>query len=230
MLRTIAFLTFSLVLAVWGDAPQAFPAQPEAAGPSPRFDIDVLVILSDAEAANIDRSLRINKLKLTGPRVTNAALAHLPELAAINLLSIESTQITNAGLELIQKANVRSLRLWQRSFDDAALRQLGKLAQLEFLDLEGTQAGGAELGQLKGLEKLQTLALGSSTQDAQLEVLTSLAALQELDLRGCQTLSDEAVKPLQTLSNLQTLWLPRQITEQGQLRIQQKLLKCRILR
>jgi len=229
-MRTIASLTLPLLLtaSVCAQQPAAAPqATPE---PQTAFDVDVVVVLSDAEVAHIDRTLRINKLKLTGPRVTNAALATLPELAAVNLLSIEQTQITNAGLELLATVKLRSLRLWQGSLDDAALKQIKRLANLEFLDLEGTDAGGAELGQLKDLDKLHTLALGSATQDAQLEILASFSALRALDLRGCQTLTDAAVAPLQALANLQTLWLPRQFSEQGELRIRQKLPKCRILR
>jgi Leucine-rich repeat (LRR) protein len=236
MLRTIAFLTFPLVLTAWADADQPStvkkeaPAQPQEAQPQEKYDIDVMVILSDAEVASIDRSVRINKLKLTGPRVTNAALKDLHELASINLLSIESTQITSAGLELLETANLRSLRLWQRSFSDSALKQLKKLSRLEFLDLEGTQAGGAELAELKDLPKLQTLVLGSATEDAQIEALGNFASLKELDLRGCRNVSDAGVLQLQGLTNLQTLWLPRQVTEQGELRLLQKLPKCKIQR
>jgi hypothetical protein len=230
MLRTIAFLTFPLLLTAWAYAQQPSAVKQEAADPPERFDIDVMVILSDAEVAGIDRSLRINKLKLTGPRVTNAALKDLPELASINLLSIESTQITNAGLELLEPAKLRALRLWQRSFNDSALKQVKKLSRLEFLDLEGTEAGGAELGQLQDLEKLQTLVLGSATDDAQIAALQDFSTLKELDLRGCRNLSDEGVLQLQGLVNLQTLWLPRLVTEQGELRLLQKLPKCKILR
>jgi F-box and leucine-rich repeat protein 14 len=230
MLRTIVLLTFPLLLTAWAYAQQPSSVQQAAAEPQERFDIDVMVILSDAEIAGIDRSLRINKLKLTGPRVTNAALGDLPELASINLLSIESTQITNAGLELLQPAKLRSLRLWQRSFDDSALKQVKKLSRLEFLDLEGTEAGGAELAQLQDLTKLQTLVLGSATDDAQIAALRDFSSLKELDLRGCRNLSDEGVLQLQGLVNLQVLWLPRQVTEQGELRLLQKLPKCKMLR
>jgi hypothetical protein len=230
MLRTIAVLMFPLLLTASSPARQPSTIQQEVAEPQERFDIDVMVILSDAEVAGIDRSLRINKLKLTGPRVTNAALDDLAELASINLLSIESTQITNAGLELLEPAKLRALRLWQRSFNDSALKHVKKLSRLEFLDLEGTEAGGAELAQLRDLAKLQTLILGSATDDARIAGLRDFTALKELDLRGCRNLSDEGVLQLQGLVNLQTLWLPRQVTEQGELRFLQKLPKCKLLR
>jgi hypothetical protein len=228
MLRTVAFLTFPVVLMAWGYAEPPGKGVPEE--PPETFDVDVMVVLSDAEVAGIDRSARINKLKLTGPRVTNAALKNLPELAAVNLLSIESTQITNAGLGLLESVNLRSLRLWQRSFTDAALKQLKKLSRLESLDLEGTGAGGDELAQLKDLAKLQTLVLGSATEDAQLESLGGLSALRELDQRGCRNITDAGVLRLQGLTSLQTLWLPAQVTEEGELRLRQKLPKCKIQR
>jgi hypothetical protein len=231
MLRTIALLTFPLVLTAWAYAEQPSSTKKEAsAEPRERFDVDVMVILRDAEVADIDRSARINKLKLTGPRVTNAALKDLHELALVNLLSIERTQITNAGLELLETTNLRSLRLWQRSFTDSALRQVKKLSGLESLDLEGTEAGGAELAQLKDLAKLQTLVLGSATEDAQIEALCNFTALKELDLRGCRNLSDAGVLHLQSLTNLETIWLPRQVTQEGELRLLQKLPKCKIQR
>jgi hypothetical protein len=223
-----------IVVASADEAKPRSPAAPQQkvapAEPQERYDVDVVVILSDAEVAAIDRSIRINKLKLTGPRVTNAALKDLHELALVNLLSIERTQITNAGLGLLEKTNLRSLRLWQRSFDDSALKQVKKLSKLESLDLEGTEAGGAELAGLKDLAELRTLVLGSATADAQVEALGTLSTLKELDLRGCRNLSDAGVLRLQSLTSLESIWLPRQATEEGELRLLQKLPKCKIQR
>jgi hypothetical protein len=210
------------------------PAKPqekeEPAKPQEKFDVDVMVILSDAEVADIDRSSRINKLKLTGPRVTNAALKGLHELALVNLVSIESTQITNSGLGLLEKTNFRSLRLWQRSFTDSALKQVKKLSSLESLDLEGTRVGGAELTQLTDLAKLQTLVLGPLAEDAQIDALRNLSALKELDLRGCRNMTDVGLVHLHSLTNLQAIWLPQQVTEEAELQLQKKLPDCKIQR
>jgi hypothetical protein len=191
----------------------------------------MMVVLSDDELADIDRSDRINKLKLTGPGVSNAALKPLHELALVNLLSIEATQITNSGLGLLGDAtNVRSLRLWQRGFDDSALKQVKKLPALELLDLEGTAVAGEELGQLGELAGLRSLVLGPATGDAQLGVLGNLPALEELDLRSCRNLSDAGVARLESLTNLKQVWLPTQITVEAELRLVQKLPACKIHR
>jgi hypothetical protein len=199
--------------------------------PQEKYDVQVMVVFSDADVAKIDRSARINKLKLTGPGVTNAALKDVHDLALVNLLSIEGTQITNAGLGLLDDVtNVRSLRLWQQGFTDSALIQVKKLTSLESLDLEGTAVGGAELGQLQDLPKLRTLVPGPATEDIQVEALRNFSALEELDLRGCHNLSDAALVHLEKLTNLQTVWLPQQITDEGELELLQKLPNCKIQR
>jgi hypothetical protein len=207
--------------------------EPAAPGtePQPRFDIDVIVILSDAEMARIDRTARINKLKLTGPGVSNAALKDVRDLASVNLLSIENTQITNAGLGLLADAsNVHSLRLWQRDLDDSGLKQVKKLPALEGLDLEGTSVAGEDLDQLKDLANLHSLVLGPATGDAQMAALGNLPALEELDMRSCRNLSDAGIAQLGRITQLKTIWLPQQATDEVASRLMQNLPNCTIER
>jgi len=208
----------------------AKPAEQVAANASEK-PVEVVVVLSDKEAASLGKPERIGKLKLTGDRVTNASLKSVRALPQVGVLSIESTQITNAGLDLLKEAaNVRSLRLWQASFTDAAFQRVKKITGLEALDLEGTESGGEELAQLADLPKLQTLTLGPLTEDAQLAALGKLAALQDLDLRGCKKLSDAGLRHLQGLTKLQTLSLPPQIAAEAEADLQKKLPNCKVQR
>lgn len=242
MTHTLTFTTLSLTLVfwicpAWAAAPPVVQQPPakvqgqQAAGKSQGKNFEVVVVLSDAEAAGIDRATRIGKLNLTGDRVTNASLKPVPALAQVRVLSIEFSQITNSGLGLLKDAaNIQSLRLWQATFTDSALKQVKKITCLESLDLEGTEIGGEELGQLADLPKLRSLTLGPTTENAQLAALGKLPALRELDMRGCRKLSDAALPHLQGLSKLQTLGLPPLISEEGQRQLQQKLPNCKILR
>ena len=149
----------------------------------------------------------------------------------VHLLSIEGTQITNAGLGRLKgMTNLRSLRLWNRGLTDSALRQIKDLPGLESLDLEGTSVQGTTLAQLSELPALRTLVLGPAVEDAQLEALRSLPALEELDLRGCHHISDAGLVHLEGLKNLRIIWLPAQITEERELQLRQALPSCELRR
>jgi hypothetical protein len=238
MLKTATFATLPVLTLLfcacpaWAAAPPPAKANEQPTGAKPQGKtVEVMVVLSDAETARIDRALRIGKLKLTGDRVTNASLKIVPSLAPIRVLSIEFSQITNSGLGILKDAaNVQSLRLWQSTFTDSALKHVNKIACLESLDIEGTDIGGEELEQLAELPKLRCLTLGPATENAQLAALGKLAALRELDLRGCRKLGDAGLTHLQGLTNLQALWLPPQITGEGEGQLQQKLPNCKIVR
>jgi hypothetical protein len=125
---------------------------------------------------------------------------------------------------------LRSLRLWNRSFSNAALVAIKGLSQLESLDLEGTSVQGSTLAELSALTALRTLTLGPLMEDAALEALGGLPALEELDLRGCHHLGDAGLKQLEGLKNLRILWIPAQTTEVRELQLRQALPSCDVRR
>lgn len=197
-----------------------------AAGGREALSFRISVLRDDAELKTIDRSRDIRRLILTGDGVTDAALKQLDGLN-VRALSIEGTQITNAGLQHLRAlANLKSLRLWAHQFTNASLEHVKNLTSLEALDLDGTETQGSGLRHLADLPKLQTLVLGPAVRDVDLEYLQDLASLQEVDLRACRQISDAGMAHIDTLSKLRAVWLPRQVTDDGRNRLRQKLPNC----
>ena len=93
----------------------------------------------------------VDLFDLFGRKVTDASLAHLTGLTALESLNLDGTQITDAGL--VHLAGLMALeRLWLdgTQVTDAGVAQLAGLTALEELHLHNTQvtvAGVMELEQ-----------------------------------------------------------------------------------
>ncbi|MFV1966379.1 MAG: hypothetical protein ACC628_13230, partial [Pirellulaceae bacterium] len=192
--------------------------------------LEHLVIMDGSQLENIERSRRLGRLVLLGDRLTNRDLRHLEGLS-VQDLSIEGTQVSNAGLARLEVLpGLRSLRLWACQFGDACLEHVKKLAQLESLDIDGTKIQGTGLEHLKDLPKLHTIVLGPSIRDADLEYLKDLTRLEEVDLRGCRHITDAGLAHIGALTELRRIWLPRQITDEGGKGIKLQLPNCEFRR
>ena len=102
---------------------------------------------------------------LIGDQVTDASLAHLTGLTALNYLRLRDTQITDAGLA-----------------------HLAGLPVLATLDLRDTQITDAGVAHLTGLPSLQSLVLyKTEVTAAGLVHFQKMPALRRLELDGPQT-------------------------------------------
>lgn len=157
-------------------------------------------------------SLRtVEKLELSGSRVTSAGLQHLTGLSKLYMLHLDGTQVGDDGL--IHLSRLRSLgvlSLDHSQVTDAGLAHLSRMPQLERLYLNGTpitDAGLLHLAQLKNLKELSLVE--TQVSDAGLVHLKELKNLEMLkvhDTRVTQAGMDELHAALPKC----VIWLPSQ--------------------
>ena len=109
-------------------------------------------------------------------------MKELSELANLQTLELNTTQVTNQGLkELVRLNNLRTLDLGFAKVTDAGLRDLALLKNLQELDLPRTQVTDAGMKELVGLENLRLLNVrASKVTDAGLKVVAQLKNLRAL--------------------------------------------------
>src|SRR5262249_47340303 len=94
----------------------------------------------------------ITVISLARVPFTDAQLAYLKPLRALERLNLEATDISDLGLSALRGlASLRDLNLNFNSISDRGLASLGPLTGLERLSLAGTLVKGAGMAQVAGL-------------------------------------------------------------------------------
>ncbi len=181
------------------------------------LDLEVCENVGDAAGEPLGQlsGLRALVLKKTGfepQRLTDAGLAPLSRLTALELLDLYGNKITDTGLAA-----------------------LAPLTALRTLDLSLTPTSDAGLVHLRGLTRLEQVDLlysegfaGPRITDAGLETLLVWKDLRSLNLTGAK-LTDAAGVRLSALGKLTTLRLVRTgLTDDGLRALRQALPRCRI--
>jgi endonuclease YncB( thermonuclease family) len=139
--------------------------------------------------------------------VTDAGLEHLAGLTQLEVLSVNWTKVTAAGVVGLVKGRrmMQRLELGGVSFDDDDLANLKDLPELRTLSLRKSGVTDKGLEHLKPFGKLRVLSLMSTrVGDAGLEHLKSLTTLEDLDLDRT-AITDVGLKHLRALPNLRRL-------------------------
>jgi hypothetical protein len=111
--------------------------------------------------------LPLRQLHVSKTRMTDAGLASVKELTALEELYCGHQAITDVGVEhLKDMPNLRSLALGETSVTDAGLVHVARLTKLEFLVLDGTAVTDAGMVHLKGLTALKRLRLADTAVTA----------------------------------------------------------------
>jgi len=139
----------------------------------------------------------VSVVALDGIQVSDAGLAHLKGLTALEELDLNYTPVSDAGLAHLKELTaLERLYLGGTQVSDAGLAHLKGLTALEVLYLNETQASDAGLAHLKELTALERLYLGGTqVSDAGLPHLKGLTALKWLELFDTQV-SDAGVAGL----------------------------------
>lgn len=140
---------------------------------------------------------------LNGPKINDRDVAAVKRLTKLEILSLKSTNVTDAGLvHLTELTNLQFLCLFKSQFTDAGLEHLKRLTNLQTLDLGSTRVSDTGLENLKGLTNLRELKLeNTKITDAGLESVKRLANLQVLHLNETQVTAEGVAKLQQALPN-----------------------------
>jgi Leucine-rich repeat (LRR) protein len=164
--------------------------------------------VSDADLAHLQALTALQSLDLSNTEMSDAGLAHLQTLTALQSLDLSFTQVSDAGLAHLESlTSLQALYLSFTQVSDAGLVHLQPLINLQSLNLSATDVSDGGLVHLQLLSNLQSLNL-SDTQvsDTSLVHLQLLSNLQSLNLSDTQV-SGEGLCYLQALTNLQSLYL-----------------------
>jgi len=164
---------------------------------------------TDAEMAHLGNLARIDTLVLDPSNVSDLGLAHLDRLTSLRWLSISSSVGST----------------------DTRIMRLKTLTRLQGLNLDRTDVTDAGLPHLKGLTGLELLGLSDTgITDSGLAHLGGLTNLHWLDLHGTQV-TDAGMAHLKGLTKLSNLFLEgTQVTDAGEKELKQALPTLKIFR
>jgi tRNA A-37 threonylcarbamoyl transferase component Bud32 len=152
-------------------------------------------------------AFQVVAILLSGPEVTDEALAHIRTLTHLTQLFLSGTRVSNDGLEHLKLiTDLTHLGLISARVNDAGLVHLKALPNLHRLWLPNTQISDDGLAHLESLTNLQLLELGhTQVSDDGLKHLYGLIRLEEVVLTGTK------------------------VTAEGKAALQKALPKCKII-
>lgn len=116
--------------------------------------------LQDRDLAILEHAPELWNVNLSHTKIGDAGLKHLLGLPKLHSLSLDGSQVTNAGLPLLKECTeLRGLGLSFSKVDAKGLEHLHALPALESLGLCGLDIRDADLMSLQKLTRLRDLAL-----------------------------------------------------------------------
>ncbi len=169
--------------------------------------------LSDTEINSeiIEGLRKLNKLEiliLSGSNISDGLINQSILPAELVRLNLENTQITSKSLPAISKnKRLKYLNLARTNITDYQFDRARNLKRLEELDLSFTKIGGKTLETISRMPQMKELRLwGCPLKNNDIRSLQQ-SGLFELALGGTK-ISDEGLRYLSTMKNLEILHLP----------------------
>ena len=164
--------------------------------------------LIDADLVNLRGLKHLDRLVLSGTKITDTGLEHLRHVPQLPNLRLSRTAITDAGLVHLKAVpRLEVLLLDGTQIANEGLVHVGALRHLRVLDLSGTPIGDAGLDHLQGLKQLKVMRLNKTRiTDAGLAHLRPLERLEDLDLTDTN-ITGEGFARLGNLPRLTRLYL-----------------------
>ncbi len=151
--------------------------------------------ISDAGLASLSKLSALNKLNLSTTKVSNEDLKHLTQLPALETLALNSTKITDEGI--------------------STLSGCPNLKKLELKNCALTRNGFAAIGKLPVLEELNFEA-SPGINDLTLDLICEARTIRRLDLGDCGGFTDAGMAALGKLELLEELNINRSaVTSEG---------------
>jgi endonuclease YncB( thermonuclease family) len=182
--------------------------------------------LTDAGLAALSPLSALEELDIASCPISDAGLASLKSFPRLKKLSLPENP-SNAGLAHVSHlAELEELTLihWRGNpVTDAGLAHLSGLRRLRRLTLRKLAISDAGWTQLAGLEELKVLSMyGIPVTDAGARNLAQLKSLEYLDV-GTSEITDAGALHLAGLNRLRVLLVPNRVTEATKLRLQKAI-------
>lgn len=191
--------------------------------------LSVNVIPDKASAAHLTSLRQLETLSLYGETIDDDSLEMVGSLAALRELRIGGASIQGPGMVHLEKLKkLEQLRITSCSdISHEGMRVLGQLPSLKYLEVYRSSTGGwcDALSDAKSLESLYLGSAGIIASD--IKHLGRLTRLKHLSLSGAE-MTDSDLQHLYGMKELQSLTLPKEITDAGIKRIQAKLPECKV--
>ncbi len=192
--------------------------------------LEGLKAVNDTGLENLTGLAALELLSLEGTGVTDASLEIVSQWKKLFDLELSDTQVTGAGLRhLSALPRLSRLHVRRIALNNSDLVHLVEMPSLAELDLQGTGVTDAGLVTLLSLPNLTHVSLRyTAITDAGAAQLAKLEGLKSLALEGTK-LTDVGLSQLRSLKNLTGLDVRRtKVTEQGVKELEQSLLNCNV--
>ena len=176
------------------------------------------------------RCPELKRLRVIGPGCDDDAVAGVAQLPTLLALTLQETEVTDRGAEVLQQLpNLRDVSLMRSPVTDACLRSLTGCRELTKLNLRGTDITGENFGAIESLpvedlelaetdfgsagmtsvaelQQLRKLNLWMTRiDDSGLATLKGRTGLTWLNLDNCAAISDASVDVLLSMNGLELL-------------------------
>ena len=202
---TRLLIILSLMMLALGCSPAAPPAAPGDAAPAAA---ETEPALSEQLAAV--RAQQSDIVHLEGAALSDDDLDLLVDVPRLKILQLDHAEnkLTDAGMAKIARlAALEHLRIRGGSIGDEGLAQLATMPSLKILNLPQGKFSDAGLAQLKGLPQLVMLRIGSPrVTDAGIAVLKDFPSLRRIHLIDIP-ITDKGLADLQSIPRLESLYL-----------------------
>jgi Leucine rich repeat/Leucine Rich repeat len=163
--------------------------------------------LSDHAIRNVTKFKNLKRLSLFFCNITNSSLRHLSTLTSLEVLNLDSREISDTGLVYIVGLPLKSLDIFSGRITDAGCHHISKIKTLECLELCGgtvTDTGCTTIA--SSLQNLTSLNLSQNERitNRGAAALAALSKLQSLNLSHT-SVNSEALIHFSNLRNLQSL-------------------------
>lgn len=175
--------------------------------------------LTDAGLRLLPEMRTLDELRLTAPKVTDAAMPYIAGCSSLQVLSL-SAGVTDAGLQYLpQLKQLRRLVLHNMKLNGEGLRAIGQLPELRQVDLMQVtfEPGGLRHLRLPPTVQLLRLWVTSTMTEDDLKALEEVKSLRYLYL-NVPTMTDRDMEHFAKLPNLESLRIhgnQLQITDAG---------------
>jgi hypothetical protein len=159
----------------------------------------------------ISRLTGLEILSLQSTGITDEGLEHLRPLRSLRGLELSQASISNQGLAVLMDLPALEYLELNTGITDAGLRQVAQLSNLRWLKIVGGNMWGPGLAELVKLPRLERLCFwgsrgGGTLNDRHIKYIEGLTQLKGLTLQGVDALTDASLASIGKLRSLEELY------------------------